>query len=229
MSLREYTRANDFDRIVGRLQTSNVIKLGVGNSILDIGCGIGEYTQAFTDRFGTVVGLDPDHNCLEEAINTTEGVKYIQGFGETFKLKEKFDTISLNNILEHVDDPIKLLQNCKKHLKHGGKIIVQVPNAGSPARKLGVKMGIIPSLNHISPKERDFYGHQRVYYLSSLIGDCQEAGLSVVQTGGILYKPLPNGDLWNLYQEKGMEFVNALLDFGESRPQDCACIFAVCQ
>ncbi len=229
MNLKQYTRANDFDRIVGGLQTENVIELGVGNSVLDIGCGIGEYTPMYLKRFSHVVGIDPSKDYLKVARRLNKKVKYIQGYGETFRLKEKFDTISINNILEHVNDPIALLTNCKKHLAYGGRIIVQVPNAESITRQLGVLMGIISSLNHISKKERDFYGHKRVYTFKSLIMDCVYAELDIVKLGGILYKPLPNEDLWNLYQEKGFGFVDALLKFGKDRPKDCACIYCVCE
>lgn len=57
--MNEYTRANDFDRLVGKIQTEYAIKYGVGNSLLDIGCGVGEYTPLFLSRFKRVVGLDP--------------------------------------------------------------------------------------------------------------------------------------------------------------------------
>lgn len=226
--MNEHTRANDFDRIVGKLQTENVIKLGVGNSILDIGCGVGEYTPMFLERFGRVVGLDPSREYLKEA-RKTKGVTYILGYGETFKTKETFDTISMNNILEHVDNPIKLLVNCKKHLNYSGRIIIQVPNKNSITRRLGVLMGIIPSTDHISEKERDFYGHQRTYDLDSLIKDCETSGLDVIRVGGILYKPFPNDMLWDIYKIKGESFVQALLKLGEDRPDECACIFCVCE
>lgn len=126
--MNEYTRANDFDRLVGKIQTEYAIKYGVGNSLLDIGCGVGEYTPLFLSRFKRVVGLDPSKEYLKEAKQNTQGISYLLGYGETFTTNERFDTISMNNILEHVDDPIALLQNCKKHLKYGGRIIVQVPN-----------------------------------------------------------------------------------------------------
>jgi 2-polyprenyl-3-methyl-5-hydroxy-6-metoxy-1,4-benzoquinol methylase len=220
--MNKYTRANDFDRIVGRLQTYNVIELGVGNSILDIGCGVAEYTPIFLTRFKRVVGLDPSEEFLKEA-RKIKGITYIKGYGETFKTKERFDTISMNNILEHVEDPVKLLVNCKKHLKYGGKIIAQVPNAESITRKLGVLMGLIPSLTHIGEKERDFYGHQRTYTIETLVRDCLNAGLKVLNVGGILYKPLPNLDLLKL--NKGDNFIRALVEFGKNKPRDCACIY----
>jgi 2-polyprenyl-3-methyl-5-hydroxy-6-metoxy-1,4-benzoquinol methylase len=229
--MNEYTRANDFDRLVGKIQTEYAIKYGVGNSLLDIGCGVGEYTPLFLSRFKRVVGLDPSKEYLKEAKQNTQGISYLLGYGETFTTNERFDTISMNNILEHVDDPIALLQNCKKHLKYGGRIIVQVPNKNSVTRRLGVLMGLIPSIEHISEKERDFYGHQRAYDLDSLNRDCKRAELSIVTQGGILYKPLPNEVLLKIYQEmeNKAEFLNALIDFGNEHESDCACIYTVCE
>lgn len=233
MNLKDYTRANEFDRVVGKLQTELAIEYGVGNSVLDIGCGIGEYTQLFWDRFQDVWGLDPDERCLKEAKKNDLRTTYVLGYGETFKIAEKFDTISMNNILEHVDDPVKLLMNCKQHLKHGGRIIVQVPNSESITRRLGVLMGLIPSTTHISEKEANFWGHKRTYNLDSLESDCMDAGLDAISCGGLLYKPLPNEVLWDIYNDFDdnlkKDFIDSLVEFGKDRPDECACLYAVCE
>lgn len=233
MSLRDYTRANEFDRMVGVLQTENVLDHAVGTSILDVGCGIGEYTYLYTNKFTRVVGLDPSLACIKEARKETDSIEYVHGYGETFDLEERFDVISLNNVLEHVDDPIKLLKNCKKHLAKNGRLIVQVPNAESVTRRLGVLMNLIPSLKHMSEKEVIYYGHKRTYTYSSLYKECSKAGLKVIHPGGILYKPLPNEILLNLCATNGAEwtnkFIDALMAFGEDRPDECACIYCVCQ
>lgn len=233
MSYRDEVRANPFDQRVGKIQTLKAIELGVGDSILDVGCGIGQYTPLFLERFKQVVGLDPYKKYLEEARKATNNVVYIEGYGETFKTDMRFDTISMNNILEHVDDPVVLLENCKKHLRKGGRIIVQVPNANSVTRRLGVLMGLIPSLFDISPKEKYYYGHQRVYFLHTLIADCRFAGLRILKSGGILYKPLPNVVLEDLCLKNGEEwatkFIDALVKFGEDKAEDCACIYVVCE
>ena len=228
MSNKIYTRANDFDRIVGRLQTENVINYGVGDSILDIGCGVGEYTPLFLYKFKRVVGLDPSATYLKEARQAKWRIEYIQGWGETFKLKEKFDTISMNNILEHVDNPQRLLKNCKKHLNPGGRIIVQVPNKESITRRLGVLMGTIDNLDNMTEKEINFYGHKRTYSLTTLRYECVDAGLSIYDYGGVLYKPLPNDDLWQIYKREGEKFVKALVEFGKERKDECACVYCVC-
>lgn len=233
MALKDKVRANDFDRIVGEIQTYKAMELGVGESVLDIGCGIGQYTPLFLYRFKRVVGLDPDKNYLRVARRAKYRIEYVEGWGETFKLNEKFDTISMNNILEHVDDPILLLKNCKKHLAENGRIIIQVPNAHSVTRKLGVLMGLIDNLENMTEKEINFYGHKRTYNILSLVDDCERAGLKVVGTGGILYKPLPNEILWDIYKKNNEKwrklFIKALVEFGKDKPEDCACIYVICK
>jgi 2-polyprenyl-3-methyl-5-hydroxy-6-metoxy-1,4-benzoquinol methylase len=160
-------------------------------------------------------------------------VEYVEGWGETFSLNEKFDTITMNNILEHVDDPVEVLTNCKRHLADKGRIIVQVPNSRSITRRLGLVMGIIPNLLYISDKERDYYGHKRAYVSETLLADVANAKLNVAKWGGLLWKPLPNETLLELCQKQGKgwtdKFIQALLQFGENRPDECANLYVVCQ
>ena len=128
------------------------MELGSGDSILDVGCGVGEFTRFYPGRFNRVVGLDPSAEFIEEAKKLSwrrsdADIEWVVGWGETFRLSEKFDVISMTNLLEHVDDPTKLLVNCQKHLSLTGKIIAQVPNSASVTRRLGVLMGLIDGLS----------------------------------------------------------------------------------
>lgn len=231
--MEDQVRANEFDGWVGLIQTLHSIQLGVGKSILDIGCGIGQFTPLFLNKFERVIGLDPSIAFLEEARKVNNRVEYLQGYGETFSLDEKFDTIIMNNLLEHVDDPVEVFINCKTHLAKKGRIIVQVPNSESVTRRLGVLMNLIDNTDDISEKERNFYGHKRVYTLKTLEDDCKKAGLKVIAKGGILYKPLPNEMLLKICKEQGQEwtekFLDALVEFGKDRPEECAQIYCVCQ
>lgn len=229
MKLQNIVRANQFDQWVGELQTLKSLQLGVGESLLDIGCGIGQFTPLFCRKFKQVVGLDPDERCLKVARLGNQKPTYVQGYGETFKFTQKFDTINMTNLLEHVDNPVKLLKNCKKHLNKGGRIIAQVPNANSITRRLGVIMGVIDSIKNISDREINVYGHQRVYTIKSLVKDFEKAGLKPVVTGGLLYKPLPNEILGEICKKRGdkwrRSFMDTLVKFGEDKTEDCAQIY----
>jgi len=233
MKYLDKVRANEFDQWVGRLQTIKAMELGRGKAILDIGCGVGQFTPMFLNKFDRVVGLDPSKKFIQVARKADYNIEYIVGWGETFNLDEKFDTISMNMLLEHVDDTVALLKNCKRHLAKGGRILAQVPNANSVTRRLGVLMGIIDSINHISDKERNFYGHKRTYTLDTLVANCVKAGFKVVGKGGFLFKPLPNEILGRICKEKGEEwtikFMDALVKFGEDRPEDCANLYVACE
>ena len=229
MNNQEIVRANEFDEVVGKLQTLKSIELGTGNMLLDIGCGIGQFTPMFLKKFKFVTGLDPNKKFIDEANRKDDGVNYVCGYGETFKPALRYDTINMTNLLEHVDDPVALLKNCKKMLKPKGRIIAQVPNANSVTRRIGVLMGLIPSLDYISDIERDKYGHKRSYFLYQLIDDFVKAGLKIKKMGGVFYKPLPNRQLGEIYFGKVKEwqdkFLKAMVEFGEDREEECAQIY----
>lgn len=225
-------RVDEFEIWVGKLQTLKAMELGVGKSLLDVGCGIGYFTPTFLNKFTRVVGLDPLEKYLKVARKVNDKVEYVIGSGETFSLDEKFDTININMVLEHARNPVALLKNCKKHLTKDGMILAHVPNANSVTRRLGVLMGIIDSIQNITDKERNHFGHQRIYTIDSLQADVVSAGLRVRKVGGILFKPLPNEILGKICKEKGhiwtQKFMDALVEFGTDRPDDCAVLYVVC-
>lgn len=94
-------------------------------------------------------------------------------------------------------------------------------------------MGIINSIENITDKERNHFGHQRTYTIDSLQADVVNAGLRVRKVGGILFKPLPNEILIKICKEKGriwtQKFMDALVEFGKDRPEDCAVLYVVCE
>ena len=187
----------------------------------------------YLEKFERVVGLDPAEKYLKVARKANNKVEYVVGLGETFKLNEKFDTITMNMLLEHVDNPVALLKNCKKNLAKGGVILAQVPNANSVTRRLGVLMGVIDNIANITDRERNFFGHKRIYTMDSLKADAFKAGLKIIKSGGILYKPLPNEILGKICKQNSKrwteKFVKALVEFGNDRPEDCANLYIVCE
>lgn len=101
-------------------------------SLIDIGCGEGFTLGHFKKKGWKVVGLDysefgvkkfnPD--CLPDLItgDIYQKMKPIVEGGT------KFDVVWLDNLLEHVIDPLFLLKECKKLLKPDGVLVIEVPN-----------------------------------------------------------------------------------------------------
>ena len=50
---------------------------------------------------------------------------------EELNLNEKYDYIFVGELIEHITNPAMLLQNCQKHLKSNGKLILTTSNAYS--------------------------------------------------------------------------------------------------
>ncbi|MBI2596951.1 class I SAM-dependent methyltransferase [Candidatus Daviesbacteria bacterium] len=98
--------------------------------ILEIGCGIGNFTSTLS-KFGKVTSIDIDKHLID--ISRKNNSYNIQvGFGNIEKgqyfFKEKlFDTVVCINVLEHINNDTEALKNMFKLLKKGGNLILLVP------------------------------------------------------------------------------------------------------
>src|SRR5689334_14515127 len=72
-----------------------------GLKIADIGCGAGVMT-AFLRRYGDVVGVDFSGPALELARRLVPGALFVDGTLETLSERERFDVITLFDVLEHI-------------------------------------------------------------------------------------------------------------------------------
>jgi 2-polyprenyl-3-methyl-5-hydroxy-6-metoxy-1,4-benzoquinol methylase len=101
--------------------------------VLDIGCGLGNFVVALSRRYPQleVWGIDIAQNHID-FIKENYGLKYL--YAEDLKtfLKRadlpKFDTVTLYEIIEHVENPEELLNDIKALLAPGGYLIITTPN-----------------------------------------------------------------------------------------------------
>jgi len=100
--------------------------------LLDIGCGPGFFLQVAKARGWQVLGIEPSRQAVEHARRL--GVEVAEGFfnAETAPGLGRFDAVHLNNVLEHVPDPVVLLVAARELLAPGGLVCVNVPNDFSP-------------------------------------------------------------------------------------------------
>jgi len=100
-------------------------------TILDVGCGTGEFLSAVEDKGGKVWGVDLSNVAIATAKeNFSLKNIYVMSFDKFFKQVNlpKFDIITCFEVIEHVDDPLLLLKRMQEHLKPGGKIVVTAPS-----------------------------------------------------------------------------------------------------
>jgi len=121
----------DMDQYLYRVKwILNFIKNG---SILDLGCNNGLLSLRYAYIGRRVVGVDLSKKAIKFCNNflkrhhlTTS--KYQQGIIEEFKSKEKFDNIFICEVIEHVENPERILEVAEKHLKPDGIIFITTPD-----------------------------------------------------------------------------------------------------
>jgi 2-polyprenyl-3-methyl-5-hydroxy-6-metoxy-1,4-benzoquinol methylase len=109
-------------------------------SLLDIGAGAG-LLVAEARRLGfDAVGVEPSRALVESALRI-HSVKIHHGvFPHPALTGRQFDLIFLVDVIEHVFNPVELLQSCARALNPDGAVVVVTPDVASlPAKILGAR------------------------------------------------------------------------------------------
>lgn len=105
-------------------------------SVLDVGCGTGEFLSGLWRRGIDVHGLEP--SALAAGHAASAGLDVFQGDVGEYPLGRSFDLITLWNVIEHMQDPAGDLRRLRDLLAPGGTIVILTPDASSrQARAFG--------------------------------------------------------------------------------------------
>lgn len=103
-----------------------------GKSLIDIGCGTGEFLVQLRNRFDSLVGIDVSSDSMEFAIKKVQNFKNVslyRGELQSFHFpKGRFDVCLCLDVLEHVKLLSPLLLEIHRILQPGAEMIVTVPN-----------------------------------------------------------------------------------------------------
>lgn len=96
--------------------------------VFDIGCGNAVVRSQIERRYGCAVdGCDLNLSALREAL-PGKGSLYFYNIHEQQKcFREKFKTICLLDVLEHIKDTVGFLDSVNAHLRGDGRVIINVP------------------------------------------------------------------------------------------------------
>ncbi len=105
----------------------------VGDRVLEVGCGVGNFTRFLRDREHVVVTDNNEHylELLRTAFERLENVRVCRVDWTDPSLDdlraERFDTIICLNVLEHIEDDDAALATFARLLEPGGRLVLQVP------------------------------------------------------------------------------------------------------
>jgi SAM-dependent methyltransferase len=148
---RQWLRDGLYADIVNTLE-----RVAHGRALLEVGCGTGDFLSFAHERGFSVVGTEPSTEAAQRAgsrlltVHNMTLDKFVARYPA-----ERFDVIVMLNVLEHVPDAVRTLQECKQALNSDGILCIRVPNDFSEIQaaakeKLGVDPWWIAVPDHIN-------------------------------------------------------------------------------
>ncbi len=104
--------------------------------LLEIGSGPGYFLKCGKDLGWEVLGFEPSKLAYEYSLKF--GVDVVNGFfsEENAQKYGKFDVVYMNTVIEHLPDPISLIEGVKKVLNPEGIICIIAPNDYNPLQNI---------------------------------------------------------------------------------------------
>lgn len=106
-----------------------------GGRLLEVGCGSGQALRVLRDLGWHAEGVDFDRAAVESARARGLDVR-LGSLSEQGYAAESFDAVVMSHLIEHVPDPLGVLEECRRVLKPGGRLVLLTPNARSWGRIL---------------------------------------------------------------------------------------------
>ena len=113
----------------GKIFAQKMLRVGFGERFLDVGCNLGHFLHAIAHTSGweaygveispEAVAYAREYLLLDVCCGELADAKYPDQF---------FSFIRINNVLEHVRNPIEFLRECHRILRPGGQLYLSVPN-----------------------------------------------------------------------------------------------------
>jgi 2-polyprenyl-3-methyl-5-hydroxy-6-metoxy-1,4-benzoquinol methylase len=126
--LYQKIRKSSIQRKVGLIES--LVKNG---SLLDYGCGTGEFLQEAKKQNWSVQGIEPSEKARTQALGKlpTEVLATLDELPED----DTYDVITLFHVLEHIHSLRKTIKKLVNHLKSNSYVVIAVPNPESADAK----------------------------------------------------------------------------------------------
>ena len=180
----EETKEDDYRRVK---MLERVFKGGGGIKVLDFGCGNGGFLRVLRQEgvIKNIVGVELDKEAQSRLMK--ENIEVYDKLDSIDK-SVRFDVITMFHVIEHLDNPYRIILDIKSRLKVGGLLIIETPNAED---------ALISKYHSKSFMDFTFWSAQLFLYtfgsLETLMNRC---GFSTVDNGQLQRYSLANHLYW---------------------------------
>jgi 2-polyprenyl-3-methyl-5-hydroxy-6-metoxy-1,4-benzoquinol methylase len=99
-----------------------------GARLLDVGCATGEYLELMRDLGWDVAGVEADPGACDVARGLGLTVRCASASDVTPDVDGLFDHVTLGHVIEHVHDPVSVLQTIHDVMRPGARLWIATPN-----------------------------------------------------------------------------------------------------
>jgi SAM-dependent methyltransferase len=114
--------------VISAVAASLLPTRGAGSRILEIGCGTGGVLARLQADFpqAELVGMDLYLEALEIARSRTS-CRLVRGDIRQPPFGPEFDLVGMFDVVEHLNDDLQALRDCRRLVKPGGHVLITVP------------------------------------------------------------------------------------------------------
>lgn len=159
--------------------------------VLDVGCGAGILSEAMARRGASVTGLDLSEPLIDAAnvhaaeSNLNIDYRCVSSRDLAADMAGQFDVVTCLEMLEHVDEPASVVDDCVQLVRPGGAVFFSTINRSAKAWLLAIAgaeyiLSLLPKGTHT---------YEKFIKPSELATWSRHSGLDVHAIDGMRYNP----------------------------------------
>ena len=128
------------------------VETEVPGSLLDVGCGTGDFMKAAKQAGWHVEGIEVTSEAAQVASANADSRVFVGDIARLSLPECSFELVTSYHVIEHLPDPVDQLQHCYRLLKADGALFIETPNIKSLGARLRKS-----KWSHIIPPEHVIY------------------------------------------------------------------------